>query len=32
MANFKVFVAKIRNRASQHLCGAPHRLSEHLAG
>jgi hypothetical protein len=32
MANFKVFASKNRNLRSEHLRGAPHHLSEHLAG
>jgi hypothetical protein len=32
MANFKVFVSQNRNLRSEHMWGAPHRLSEHLAG
>jgi len=31
MANFTVFVSKNRNLRSEHLRGAPHRLSEHFA-
>jgi hypothetical protein len=32
MAKYKVHVSKKRNLRSEHLRGAPHHLSEHLAG
>jgi hypothetical protein len=32
MAKYKVHVSKNRNLPSEHLQGAPHHLSEHLAG